>query len=87
MVSTMGPPKPTFLKVFMANNLVLRWPKTFIFHGFGGSHGIPISIHFKTLVVHLCIPLRVGLMIGPFTFTLGAVKLSRLRACNLPVKG
>ena len=31
------PPKPTFLEVFMVNNLVLRWPKPFIFHGFGGS--------------------------------------------------
>ena len=23
----MGPPKPTFLEVFMVNNLVFRWPK------------------------------------------------------------
>ena len=32
-----GPPKPTFLEVFMVSNLVFRWPNTFIFHGFGGS--------------------------------------------------
>ena len=39
-----GPPKPTFLEVFMVNNLVFRWPKRFIyfyfifiFHGFWGS--------------------------------------------------
>jgi len=32
-----GPPKPTGLEVCMANNLVFRWAKTFILHGFGGS--------------------------------------------------
>ena len=26
-----GPPKPTFLEVFMVNNLVLRWPKPLFF--------------------------------------------------------
>ena len=31
-----GPPKPTFLEVFMVNNLVFRWPKPLFFHGFGG---------------------------------------------------
>ena len=32
-----GPPNPTFLEVFMVNNLVFRWPKPVCFHGFGGS--------------------------------------------------
>ena len=31
-----GPPKPTFLEVFMVNNLVFRWPKPLLFHGFWG---------------------------------------------------
>ena len=26
-----GPPKPTFLEVFMVNNLVFRWPKPLFF--------------------------------------------------------
>ena len=26
-----GPPKPTFLEVFMVNNLVFRWPKPLVF--------------------------------------------------------
>ena len=38
-VLTMGPPKPTFLEVFMVNNLVFRWPKPIFFMGLG-AHGI-----------------------------------------------
>ena len=34
-----GPPKPTFLEVFMVNNLVFRWPKPLFFHGLLGAHG------------------------------------------------
>ena len=33
-----GPPKPTFLEVFMVNNLVLRWPKPLFFMVLG-AHG------------------------------------------------
>ena len=33
------PPKPTFLEVFMVNNLVFRWPKPFFFMVLG-AHGI-----------------------------------------------
>ena len=33
-VPTMGPLKPTCLEVFMVNNLVFRWPKTFNFSWF-----------------------------------------------------
>ena len=34
-----GPPKPTFLEVFMVNHLVFRWPKgpkPVFFNGIGG---------------------------------------------------
>ena len=34
-----GPPKPTFLEVFMVNNLVFRWPKP-LFSMVLGAHGI-----------------------------------------------
>ena len=34
-----GPPKPTFLEVFMVNNLVFRWPKPLFFMVLG-AHGI-----------------------------------------------
>ncbi len=33
-----GPPKPTFLEVFMVNNLVFRWPKPLFFMVLG-AHG------------------------------------------------
>ena len=33
-----GPPKPTFLEVFMVNHLVFRWPKPLFFMGLG-AHG------------------------------------------------
>ena len=33
-----GPPKPTFLEVFMVNNLVFRWPKPLFFVVLG-AHG------------------------------------------------
>ena len=33
-----GPPKPTFLEVFMVNNLVFRWPKP-VFFMVLGAHG------------------------------------------------
>ena len=33
-----GPPKPTFLEVFMENNLVFRWPKPLFFMVLG-AHG------------------------------------------------
>ena len=36
-----GPPKPTFLEVFMVNNQVFRWPKPFFFMVLG-AHGIYI---------------------------------------------
>ena len=32
-------PKPTFLEVFMVNNLVFRWPKPLFFMVFG-AHGM-----------------------------------------------
>ena len=32
-----GPPKPTFLEVFMVNNQAFRWPKPLFFHGFLGA--------------------------------------------------
>ena len=32
-----GPPKPTFLEVFMVNNMVFRWPKPLFFIGHGSS--------------------------------------------------
>ena len=38
-----GPPKPTFLEVFMVNNLVLNWPKPLFFMVLG-AHGIYIYI-------------------------------------------
>ena len=34
-----GPPKPTFLEVFMVNNLVFRWSKPLFFMVWG-AHGI-----------------------------------------------
>ena len=34
-----GPPKPTFLEVFMVDNLVFRWPKPLFFMVLG-AHGI-----------------------------------------------
>ena len=37
--STMGPPKPACLKVFMVNHLVFRWPKP-LFFMLLGAHGI-----------------------------------------------
>ena len=40
--TTMGPPKPTFLEVFMVNNLVFRWPKPLFFMVLG-AHGIYIK--------------------------------------------
>ena len=39
-----GPPKPTFLELFMVNNLVFRWPKPSFFMGFGGSWWIPKNL-------------------------------------------
>ena len=33
----MGPPKPTFLEVFMVNNLVFRWPKPLFFMVLGAQ--------------------------------------------------
>ena len=30
-LETMGPPKPTFLEVFMVDSLVFRWPKPLFF--------------------------------------------------------
>ena len=41
-----GPPKPTFLEVFVVNNLVFRWPKPLFFMVLG-AHGI---------YIYLCIP-------------------------------
>ena len=38
-----GPPKPTFLEVFMVNNLVFRWPKPLFFMVLG-AHGIFILV-------------------------------------------
>ena len=38
-----GPPKPTFLEVFMVNNLVFRWPKPLFFMVLV-AHGIYIYI-------------------------------------------
>ena len=43
----MGPPKPTFLEVFMVNNLVFRWPKLLFFHGFWGSWYMYIYIYVR----------------------------------------
>ena len=34
-----GPPKPTFLEVFLVNNLVFRWPKPLFFMVLG-AHGM-----------------------------------------------
>ena len=39
VVTTTGPPKSTFLEVFMLNNLVFRWPKPLFFTVLG-AHGI-----------------------------------------------
>ena len=36
-----GPPKPTFLEVFMVNNLVFRWPKP-VFFMVLGAHGFVV---------------------------------------------
>ena len=34
-----GPPKPTFLEVFLVNNKIFRWPKPLFFMVLG-AHGI-----------------------------------------------
>ena len=34
-----GPPKPTFLEVFMVNNMVFRWPKPLFFMVLGDPGG------------------------------------------------
>ena len=45
-IYTMGPPKPTFLEVFMVNNLVFRWPKLLFFMVLG-AHGMYIYIYVR----------------------------------------
>ena len=45
-LTTMGPPKPIFLEVFMVNNLVFRWPKPLFFMVLG-AHGISIAWYPK----------------------------------------
>ena len=40
VLESMGPPKPTFLEVFLwPKNLVFRWPKPSFLHGWKGAHG------------------------------------------------
>ena len=43
-----GLPKPTFLDVFMVNNLVSRWPKPSFFMALG-AHGIYTSLFLEHL--------------------------------------
>ena len=43
-----GPPKPTFLEVFMVNNLVFRWPKPLFFMVWG-AHGTQMNNEFEGL--------------------------------------
>ena len=45
-----GPPKPTFLQVFMVNNLVFRWPKPLFFMVLG-AHGVYIYIYICMYII------------------------------------
>ena len=48
-----GPPKPVCLEVFMVNNLVFRWPKTFIFHGFWGPCIFVMIVWWVPTIFHV----------------------------------
>ena len=56
---TMGPSKPTWLEVFLVNNMVFRWPKALFFMVLG-AHGkytihlqLPKGFPYRVLIPHI----------------------------------
>ena len=62
-----GPSKPTFLEVFMVNNLIFKWPKPLFFMVLG-AHGIYIYIYHPRYILDMSashtIPILQGIVMG-----------------------